>query len=70
MERERIFSRHHAQHGADAGLDLMTLRSLPELKPRVRALLTEPPGTPQVSLTVLLSNLKICYQSFYFLTVS
>ena len=33
--RERILSRLHAQHGTDMGLDLMTLRSGPELKSRV-----------------------------------
>jgi len=37
-ERERISSRLHAEHRANLGLNLTTLRSGPDLKPRVGCL--------------------------------
>ena len=37
-EEERVLSRFSAEHGAHVALDLMTLRSGPELKPGVRCL--------------------------------
>ena len=38
-EGEKVLSRLFVEHGADEGLDFMTLKSFPELKPRVRHLI-------------------------------